>query len=191
MDPLVQALLARAMKQDNGMGGLEQELASHEAMGPEAYKEFINSNTFGERGQAARQGTQDQMGLLAQQYAQAQSLSQPKGKNFGTVGGNVASGLGDALGAFAGGMQMRNLGGQQKELLDQGQATQAGLLDRMDQSNNAAGNARFDAMRAFMANQQGPQAPPGQAGAPAQAPGGAANFGMAQLRNPLLGLIGA
>src|SRR4051812_12824957 len=99
MDPLIQALVRQAMRQDDGSAGLEQELLQRQSMGP-AYADFIRSNTLGERGQLARQGTQDQMGLLGQQYAQARELSQPTGKNWGTTGGNIASGIGDALRQF-------------------------------------------------------------------------------------------
>lgn len=197
MDLLLQALIRQAMQKDSAGPGME--LAQRDAMGPEAYKEFINTNTFGDRAQLARQGTQDQMGLLNNQYAQAQEASRPQGKNYGSVAGNIIGGLGDIVRQVGGGMQMRNIGGQQKALLDNGQATQGGLLDRMDQSNLASTNGRDEAMRKFLALTQGQQQPPpdpmGAAGGMGGggigiAPGGAANFGMAQLQNPLLGLFG-
>jgi hypothetical protein len=175
------------MQQDNGMGGLEQELAGYEAMGPDGYKQLTGMGTLDARGQLARQSTQDQMGLLSQQYAQAQNMSQPKGRNFGTVGGNVASGLGDILGAFAGGRRMSDIQGQQQALQGQGAAQQAGILDQQDAGRLNAGNARFEAMKNFMAKQQQPQPPAGSPMGMGPGAGGAANFQMAQLRNPLLG----
>lgn len=188
MDPLVQALVRQAMQHDDGSAGLEQELLQRQSMGPGAYRDFVNSNTLGERGQLAAQESRAQQEMVSQQLAQAQKFSQPQGRQYSTVGASVLGGLGDMVRQGVGGYVQGKLAGQQKDLSAKGFADQSGFLDQMDQSNNAAGNARFDAMQKFLASQQQPQGMQPPAGG--QAPGGAPNFGMAQLRNPLLGLLG-
>jgi hypothetical protein len=166
VDPVIEALLARAMQQDDGRAGLEQELLALEAMGPDGLKKLTAMGTMDQRGQLARQGTADQMGLLNQQMEQAQALATPKNRNWGTVGGNIASGLGDIAGALAGGRRMANLQGQQADLLKQGTAAQTGILDQQDAGRLASGNARYEAMRRFMeeakTRQQMPRPTPAQ-----------------------------
>src|SRR3954471_12729120 len=120
-DALMQAYVQMLMR-DPGTEGLQQQVSAFDALGPEGYKQIVESNTLGQRSQLARQNAMDQSAALEPQMAMAQALSQPKGKNYGTVGGNVAGGIGDALGAFFGGMKMRNLGQEQAGLLSKGNA---------------------------------------------------------------------
>lgn len=54
----------------------------------------------------------NQNAQLDRKMAMAKALATPKGQNYGTAAGNIAGGLGDALGQFAGGLQMRDLNKQ-------------------------------------------------------------------------------
>lgn len=154
------------MQQDDGTAGLEQELMGFEAMGPEGFRQHVGLGTLDQRGALARQGTADQMGMLGQQMEQAQAFARPVGKDYGTVGGNIGGGIGDALKQFVGQRQMASIGGKQADLLQQGQAAQTGILDQQDAGRLSSGNARFEAMKQFLAKRQQPQQAPGMSPAP-------------------------
>jgi hypothetical protein len=80
------------------------------------------------------------------------------------VGGNIAGGIGDALGAFFGGRQMAGLGEQQKALMSQGNSEQRGFLDQQDAGRLNSGNARFSGMRNFLADALRKQQPAAKSG---------------------------
>jgi hypothetical protein len=86
-------------------------------------------------------------------------------------------------------MGQNKLRGQQADLLKQGGDAQSGILDQMDAGRLASGNARYAAMRNYAQPGQAPQPPEIDplTGLPVTG-GPSANFQMAQLSNPLLGL---
>jgi hypothetical protein len=181
--PELMAQLVQAMQRDDGMGALEQELGAFDKMGPDGFRQMTGLGTLDQRGQLARQGAMDQAQALEQQLAMAQSLGTPKNKNYGTVGGNIAGGIGDALGAFFGGMQAKKLGQQQGDLLAKGNAAQAGIMDQQDAGRLAAGNGRYEALRDFLAKRQAQQQQ-GQAQATAARPGARPGSSGGGLRAP-------
>lgn len=88
----------------------EEDYKLMSSLPPEALQKMLGLGTV-----------DDQQALLQQQMAMAEALRQPDQRNYGSVGGNIGAGIGNALGAFAGGMQQRDLMGQQRGLIDQRQ----------------------------------------------------------------------
>lgn len=160
MDPLIQALIAQAMKQDDGSAAMEQELGMAQALGPEGMAKFIGSNTLGERGALAKQGMQGELGMLGDKLSAAREFAQPVGKNYGTVGGNIGGGIGDILRSFVGQRRIADLEGQQGAALQRGVGAQGALLNQMDSSNLGVANARQEAMRKFLERMQPPKQQP-------------------------------
>lgn len=130
MDPLMQALMMQMTKRDDGMGGLKQELAGYDALGPGGYKQLTEMGTLDERN-----------GLLEQQMAMADALRQQQPLNRKTATGQIGAGLGNILGALGGGIRAHQLQGEQE-----------GLLDKKDSGRLMAGNARFSGTRNFLAD---------------------------------------
>lgn len=172
MDELLQALLARAMAKDSGWGadqGMQDkrdQLAVFDQLGPEGMRQQSNLGTLDERGRLAGDQQQAQMMALAQQLGQAQQMSQPVGKDYGSVAGNIAGGLGDVARQVGGGIRMHQLEGQQAEMLKQGGATQAGLLTQKDDGRLAGRTAQMNALRQALMSQPAPQAPMPAGGPP-------------------------
>ena len=123
------------MEQDDGSGGLGQELGAYDQLGPEGFRKMTGMGTLDERGN-----------LIAQQLAQAQEFSRPQGRNYGSVAGNILGGLGDIVRQVGGGLQTQGLQGQQR-----------GILDQKDAGRFDAGSARYEAMRRFMEKKQAQQ----------------------------------
>lgn len=146
-NPMIQAMIAQALAQDDGSNVLQQEVDAADVMGPEGMEKLVGLGTLDQRGQLAREGAMDQAGSLERQLAMAQAMATPKGKNYGTMGGNIAGGVGDALGAFFGGLQVKNLGEKQAGILSEGNRQQAGFLDQTDQGRLGFQNSRLEAIR--------------------------------------------
>lgn len=98
----------------------EADYELYAGLDPEALKQLLGLGTLDDRG-----------ALLQQQMGQAQQFTQPVGKNYGTVGGNIAGGLGDIARQFIGGRQVAGLQGQQTGLLDQRDAGRGAYADAM------------------------------------------------------------
>lgn len=141
------------------MGGQEQELAAYRALGPEGFRAHSNLGTNDERGALAAAESRANQDMVTRQLAQAQELGQPQGKNYGTVAGNIAGGLGDIARQVGGGIRTHQLQGQQAELMKRGQADQLALLKQKDDVRAASGTAQMEAFQklrdAYVARQQG------------------------------------
>ncbi len=145
-DPQFAQILQALLAQEGG-GGMEQELAAYDAMGPQGFRAHSNMGTLDERAALAAQGSRAQQEMVMQQLAQAQQLGQPRGRNYGSVAGNIAGGLGDIAGVIGGGIRAHQLQGQQADLAKQGLAAQTGLLDQKDAGRWASGTAQMEASR--------------------------------------------
>jgi hypothetical protein len=151
---LFQALVGRDQK-----GGMEQELAAYDAMGPEGFKAHSNMGTLDERGALAAQESRAQQEMVQQQLAEMAKFGEAQNKNYGSVAGNVLGGAGDIIRQLTGGIRSGQLRGQQADLAKQGMAAQTGILDQKDAGRMAAGNAQMEALRKVLMGrvQPGPQ----------------------------------
>lgn len=140
----MQELLAMAIRseQDKQKDAQQMELSIADLLGEEGLKEQLAMHTVPQRmGLAGQQmGAEDD--VLQRQLVQAQAIRKGSGgRNFGTVGGNVAAGIGDALGSFFGGMRENQTLEAMRGNNAAGFGAQGALLDRMD-------NAGFRGLKA-------------------------------------------
>jgi hypothetical protein len=163
MDEILKQLLERAMQKDTTWPDMQQEVGAYDALGPEGFRRHSNMGTLDERGALAQRQNQGELGMLQGQLEQAQQLSQPVGKNYGTVAGNIAGGVGDIIKQLGGGIRTHQLQGQQADMMKAGMGAQAGILDQKDQGRFDSGAAEMEAKRklieAMLAREQQPRAP--------------------------------
>ncbi len=164
LPPEVQQMLVQALLGRDNRGGMQQELAAYDQMGPQGFAAHSNLGTMEDRRALAAQDSKAQQDMVAQQLAQAQKFGEPQNRNYGTVAGNILGGVGDLARQVGGAIRSNKLGQQQADIAKQGMAAQASMLDKMDATRAQSGTAQMEAIRkiqeALMARQNG--AMPGQ-----------------------------
>jgi hypothetical protein len=144
------------------MGGMEQELAAYQALGPEGFQAHSNLGTNDERAALAAAESRANQDMVAKQLAAAEQFGQPSGRRYSTAGGAIGGGISDILKQVGGGIRTHQLQGQQSDLMKQGQAAQTGLLDAKDEARAASGKAQMEAIVQALAKRQQPQPMMGQ-----------------------------
>jgi hypothetical protein len=130
-----------------GRGGMEQERAAYDQMGPEGFKQHSNMGTLDERGALASQESQAQQQMVMQQLDQMQKASAPRNHNYGTAAGNILGGVGDIARQIGGAYASNNLMSKQADLAKQNQAAQLAILDKKDAGRLASGTAQMEAIK--------------------------------------------
>jgi hypothetical protein len=134
-----------AMMGNDGTGALQQELGAYDAMGPAGFKQHVGMGTLDQRGDLARQNTQDQSALMQQQMAMAEALRKPRDTGPRTnVTSAILGGVGDIARDLGGAYMQHKIGQKNEAAVAQGLAQQQGLLDKMDAGRQSYGDARYD-----------------------------------------------